>query len=124
MDGDHRDLKPIGPAHGGSPRRFAVMVEPQGWVFDAVAGMSLVESARLAGIVLPTSCRNGTCRTCLCQVTSGQVRHLIEWPGLSAEEKLEGCILPCVATPESDLRIDVPRAFELDARVTGDPGTA
>ena len=29
--------------------------------------------------------------------------RLGSWPGLSAEEKAEGCILPCVAYPASDL---------------------
>lgn len=122
MDDVHRELKPAGA--GGSPERFAVVVEPQGWAFEAVAGVSLVESARLAGIVLPTSCRNGTCRTCICQLTGGRARHLIEWPGLSAEEKLEGCILPCVATPESDLCIEVPRALESSPTAPGSPGQA
>lgn len=90
--------------------RFAVVIEPQGWQFEARGGVSLVESARTAGYVLPTSCRNGTCRACLCRVLAGTVRHLIEWPGLSAEEKREGCILPCVATPETALRIEAPAA--------------
>jgi ferredoxin len=122
MDGDHRELKPAVAARGDSAERFFVVIEPQGWGFEAAAGVSLVESARLAGIVLPTSCRNGTCRTCICQLTSGRARHLVEWPGLSAEEKLEGCILPCVATPESDLRIEVPHAFEVSAHGAADPG--
>ena len=99
--------------------RFAVVIEPQGWCFEARREVSLVESARDAGIVLPTSCRNGTCRACLCRVLSGRVRHLIEWPGLSAEEKLEGCILPCVATPESAIRIEVPGAT--DVRINPKP---
>ncbi len=92
-------------------RVFPVVIEPQGWHFGARSGSSLVASAREAGIVLPTSCRNGTCRACLCRVLSGHVRHLIDWPGLSAEEKREGCILPCVATADSALRIEVPKAF-------------
>lgn len=97
----------------GDADRHAVVIEPQGWRFEARNGVSLVESARLAGYVLPTSCRNGTCRACLCQLRSGRVRHLIEWPGLSAEEKRDGCILPCVATPETALRIEAPGATEL-----------
>lgn len=98
---------------GRTVERFVVILEPEGWQFESVAGVSLVESARRAGIVLPTSCRNGTCRTCRCQVISGRVRHLIEWPGLSEEERLDGAILPCVATAESPLRIEAPRAFQL-----------
>ena len=31
------------------------------------------------------------------------VRYDIAWPGLSPEEKAEGCVLPCVAYPESDV---------------------
>lgn len=93
--------------------RFVVVIEPHGWRFEARRGVSLVESARDAGYVLPTSCRNGTCRACLCRVVSGRVRHLIEWPGLSADEKRDGCILPCVAAPEAPLRIEVPAASEV-----------
>lgn len=69
----------------------------------------LVAAAR-AGVVLPSSCRNGTCRTCICRVQSGTARHLIEWPGLSLEEKREGYILPCVAVATSDLVIIAPAA--------------
>ncbi len=51
----------------------------------------------------PSSCRNGTCRTCLGQMVSGSVRYDIEWPGLTPEEKAEGYVLPCCAFPESDV---------------------
>ena len=46
---------------------------------------------------------------------SGRVRYAVEWPGLSADEKAEGCILPCVAVPESALVIEAPRVIVLDA---------
>ena len=62
----------------------------------------------MGGLDWPSSCRNGTCRTCIAQLTSGQVRYDIEWPGLSAEEKAEGFVLPCVAFPCSDVTL---RAF-------------
>jgi ferredoxin len=71
--------------------------------FDAPAGTPLLQSALQAGIFLESSCRNGTCRSCICRLASGQVSYRIEWPGLSAEEKAEGWILPCVAYPASDL---------------------
>ena len=90
--------------------RYLVSIEPQGLRFYARGDVSLVQSAREAGIVLPTSCRNGTCRACLCRVVSGQARHLIEWPGLSADEKRDGFILPCVAAPKTSLLIEAPRA--------------
>lgn len=93
--------------------RWHVVIEPSGLAFDAAAKLPLLRSAREAGLILPSSCRNGTCRACLCRVVSGRVRHLIEWPGLSADEKRDGCILPCVATAETALRIEVPAASEV-----------
>ena len=81
--------------------RFAVVLLPSGRCFDAPAGMPLLQAARESGLILPSSCRNGTCRTCIRRMVSGRVRYAIEWPGLSAEEKAEGFILPCVAIAES-----------------------
>ncbi len=78
--------------------------------FEAPRGQPLLLSARAAGVLLPSSCRNGTCRECLCRLVEGRVSYAIEWPGLSAEEKRDGFILPCVARPECDLVIDAPRA--------------
>ena len=69
----------------------------------ASADQTLLMSAQQAGVELLTSCRNGTCRACLRRLVSGQVLYRIEWPGLSAEEKSQGFILPCVAYPASDL---------------------
>lgn len=89
---------------------YRLTIEPQGWQVEAHAALTLLEAAALAGVRLPSSCRNGTCRTCLCQASAGSVRYEIAWPGLSADEKTEGWILPCVAFPASDLRIAVPGA--------------
>ena len=71
--------------------------------FDAPADSTVLQSMEAALITLPSSCRNGTCRTCICQLSSGAVRYAIDWPGLSVEEKLAGYILPCVAYPTGDL---------------------
>ena len=84
---------------------FTVKVEPAGLQYDVEGDLTLLEAAELSRIELPSSCRNGTCRTCMCRLVSGQVRYAIEWPGLSAEEKAEGCVLPCVAYPETDVVI-------------------
>jgi len=82
----------------------------QGWSFDAEAPETVLQAAERAGVRLPSSCRNGTCRTCICQSNSGTVRYKIEWPGLSLDEKREGYILPCVAIATSDLVIEAPAA--------------
>jgi ferredoxin len=52
---------------------------------------------------MPSSCRNGTCRTCVCQLLQGSVRYEVEWPGLSTEEMDAGYVLPCVAFATSDV---------------------
>jgi ferredoxin len=91
-------------------RQFAVKIEPQGWRFEVSADRTLLLSARSAGVVLPSSCRNGTCRTCICLMKQGRVHYRIEWPGLSPEEKREGYILPCVAYPDEDLIMEIPGA--------------
>ena len=92
---------------------FVVSIEPKRWQFDASRSVPLLQSAALANLRLPGSCRNGTCRTCMCRMISGTIRYEIEWPGLSADEKKDGYILPCVAYPESDLVIEERRAVRL-----------
>jgi ferredoxin len=78
--------------------------------YDVEGDLTLLEAAEMSRVELPSSCRNGTCRTCLCKLVSGEVRYTIEWPGLSAEEKAEGYVLPCVAQPVSDVVLDQPLA--------------
>jgi ferredoxin len=92
---------------------YTVLIEPLGRTFEAPESLTLLEAAAFAGLRLPRSCRNGTCRTCLCKMTAGSVRYQIEWPGVSAEEKAEGYILPCVAIAESDLVIEVTGVQEM-----------
>jgi ferredoxin len=92
---------------------YTVLIEPLGRTFEAPDSLTLLEAAAFAGLRLPRSCRNGTCRTCLCKMTAGSVRYQIEWPGVSAEEKAEGYILPCVAIAASDLVIEVSGVEEM-----------
>ena len=88
---------------------FTARIESDGRAFEAPAVLSLLQAAERAGMMLPSSCRNGTCRACICRLLSGQVVYRIEWPGLSLDEKLEGCILPCVAYPASDVVLTLAR---------------
>lgn len=85
-----------------------IMLHPSGIVFEARADASILEAAEAAGIALPSSCRNGSCRTCICRVRSGAAAHRIAWPGLSFDEKREGYILPCVALARGDLVLEAP----------------
>ncbi len=89
---------------------FQLQVQPGGWRVVARADRTLLQSLHAAGAGLPSSCRNGTCRTCLCRMTAGRVSYRIAWPGLLPEEKAEGWVLPCAAYPESDVVIEAPAA--------------
>jgi hypothetical protein len=46
----------------------------------------------------------------MCRLEAGDVDYRIEWPGLTAEEKADGWILPCVALARSDVTILQPDA--------------
>ncbi|WP_239024337.1 2Fe-2S iron-sulfur cluster-binding protein [Ramlibacter humi] len=85
---------------------FRVRLLAEDATFDAPADRPLLLSAQEAGWPLASSCRNGTCRTCIRRLRSGAVVYRIEWPGLLAGEKSEGWILPCVAHPASDLVLE------------------
>ena len=93
-------------------RAFALTIEPGGHFVAVRDGETLLEAALRAGLSLPRSCRNGTCRACLCRLIDGEIAYRVEWPGLTAEEKAEGLILPCVALPRSDVTVDQPDARE------------
>jgi ferredoxin len=85
------------------PQTHQLTLLPSGWQLTVPAGHSLLQAALAAGIFLPSSCRNGSCRSCLARLDSGHIHYNIEWPGLLAEEKAAGWILPCVACADSDL---------------------
>ena len=91
-----------------------IVLQPGAIAFEAEGDTCILHAAESAGIALPSSCRNGTCRTCICRVKSGVAAHLIEWPGLSFDEKAEGYILPCVAVARGDLEIEAPLARRIE----------
>ncbi len=85
-------------------------VAPRGDAVEVRPGESLLEAALRAGLSLPSSCRNGSCRACMCRLDSGEVEYRIDWPGLTVEEKSQDWILPCVALARSDVTIHQPEA--------------
>ncbi len=97
-------------APGGTRPTYRVRVDPRGLEFVTDGARSVLLAAESSGVLLPSSCRNGTCRTCLCRLASGVVSYVVAWPGLSAEEKRDGWILPCVALAGADLVIEAPAA--------------
>jgi len=102
------------PAPSSAPAtEYRLIVQPGGWQAPVAPQQSLLQAARASGVSLPSACRNGTCRACLCRLLSGSIRYQIDWPGLLAEEKADGWILPCVAAATSDVVIAAPAATRL-----------
>ncbi|MDE2414755.1 MAG: 2Fe-2S iron-sulfur cluster binding domain-containing protein [Comamonadaceae bacterium] len=91
-----------------TPPFFTARVGIDGTQCDAWPDQPLLVSLEQGGFNWPSSCRNGTCRTCMCLLTEGRVRYEMDWPGLSPEEKAEGWVLPCVARPLGDVTLEVP----------------
>ena len=89
-----------------TPPFFIARVGDDGTQCDAWPDQPLLHSLEQGGIDWPSSCRNGTCRTCIGMLAQGQVHYRIEWPGVTREEQAEGCVLPCIAYPSSDLRLE------------------
>ncbi|MDB5896592.1 MAG: ferredoxin [Ramlibacter sp.] len=91
---------------GAAPVIYRALMRPSGRAFEARADRSLLASANAGGLDLPSSCRNGSCRTCLKPLHAGTVHYRIPWPGLLPEERHSGAwVLPCVAFPSSDVVI-------------------
>ena len=87
---------------------YTVRIDGTAINFSAPADMPLLQAAErvdTGDLKLGSSCRNGTCRTCMCRLLEGEVTYRIEWPGLSLEEKRDGFMLPCVAYPVTDVVI-------------------
>ena len=82
---------------------FHATLLPHALHFEARADESLLKAGLRALAPMRSSCRNGTCRTCICRLESGAIAYEIEWPGLTREERAEGLVLPCVARPLSDV---------------------
>ncbi|WP_299183992.1 NADH:ubiquinone reductase (Na(+)-transporting) subunit F [uncultured Neptuniibacter sp.] len=86
---------------------YEVTIEPTGDVIEVDEGQTILDAALRQGVWLPFACGHGTCATCKCQVTEGDVDLGNASPfALMDMERDEGMILACCATPESDLVIE------------------
>jgi len=84
-----------------------VRIENTGHEFDVDDGESVLDAALRHGLMLPYSCRGGTCGTCAGKVVEGEVGYPNgEPPALSAAEASVGQALFCQARAASDLVIE------------------
>ena len=76
--------------------------------FDVADGESVIDAALRAGLMLPYSCRGGTCGTCRGEVIEGRVDYPDGLPpAIDSAQAEAGEALFCQARPASDLRIRV-----------------
>jgi len=89
-------------------KQFQVKNISSGAIFTVNEGESVLNAALRQGVMLPYSCKNGTCGSCKGHLESGEVHYPFHPPmALSREEMGEGCALLCQAEPTGDLEIRV-----------------
>ena len=77
-----------------------------GATFQADSGMTILDSAKEANVVLPYSCKTGRCSTCKCKIVSGTTAAHQPETGLTEQERAEGWILSCVRSAETDVTLE------------------
>lgn len=77
-------------------------------VFTVNEGESVLNAALRQGVMLPYSCKNGTCGSCKGRLETGEVHYPFHPPlALNREEIADGFALLCQAEPVTDLEIRV-----------------
>lgn len=64
----------------------------------------LLDQGEKAGLILPYSCRGGSCGSCKAKLIKGEVRQGAN-DGLSLNEQAQDYILLCCSTPLTDVEI-------------------
>jgi CDP-4-dehydro-6-deoxyglucose reductase, E3 len=84
-----------------------VRIAASGREFSARPGETILAAALRQGVVLPYSCKNGSCASCKCRLVEGQVLYPYKPPeALDFEAMSQGHGLACQAVPASDLVIE------------------
>ncbi len=75
--------------------------------FEVKSDETVLAAALRAGLVLPYSCRSGSCGTCKASLLSGKVDYgTYREQALSEAEREQGYVLLCRAKPQSDLVVE------------------
>lgn len=80
-------------------------IDHLGQQLDIQPGETILEALLRQGQVASYSCRKGSCTNCVLKLEAGSVRHSRE---IDAQLLASGHLLPCVAYPESDIRLGPP----------------
>jgi CDP-4-dehydro-6-deoxyglucose reductase len=84
-----------------------ITVASSGRRFSARPGETVLSAALRHGVVLPYSCKNGTCASCKCRIVEGKVVYPYNPPSaLEFNDLYAGFGLSCQAVPQGDLVIE------------------
>lgn len=87
---------------------FNVTLQPSGLQFTAAKDSTILDAAENAGVALPYGCRGGSCGACKGKVIEGRLERGIEDRfALTEAERAAGCMLLCVARPQSDVVLEI-----------------
>lgn len=88
-------------------RQHTVTNAATGRSFRVRPGETVLAAALRQGIMLPYSCRNGTCASCKCTLVEGRIAYPYNPPAALEEQDLaDGAMLACQAVAESELEIE------------------
>ena len=94
-----------GSGRPAQDRVHSVQFRRSGRLLQVHERETLLGAALRAGLAMPSSCQMGGCGTCRVRTAEGEVDHP-EPNTLTAEERDEGWVLPCIACPRSAIIID------------------
>jgi CDP-4-dehydro-6-deoxyglucose reductase len=91
-----------------SVKSFEVTIAGNGKTFQVNEGENILVAALRQGVMLPYSCKNGTCGSCKGQLKSGEVHYPFHPPlALEKADFADDFALLCQAEPVTDLVIKV-----------------
>jgi CDP-4-dehydro-6-deoxyglucose reductase len=92
---------------------YTVTLAGSGATFETREGETVLDAALRQGVMLPYSCKNGTCGSCKGRLTEGEVHYPFHLPlALDKEEVAAGDVLLCQAEALADLVVE---AREIEA---------
>ncbi len=78
----------------------------EGKTYECNPGETVLDELTRHGVLLPSSCRSGSCQTCMMRVVEETPPEESQ-QGLKDTLKVQGYFLPCICRPESDLEISM-----------------
>ena len=89
-------------------KKYTATIEASNRSFTVNEDEPVLAAALRQGVMLPYSCKNGTCASCKGRLLEGEIHYPIHPPlGLDEGEEESGFALFCQAVPKSDLQIAV-----------------